>query len=1012
MVKKIILLSMIFALVPFLLFSGTTGKIAGVITDQSTGDPLPGVNVVIEGTTMGTSTDVDGYYFILQVPPGKYDLRISYIGYKEIVYEDVTVSADLTSEVNVSLEPTTLELGEAIVVTAERELIRKDETNKIEIRTAEEIKTLPVRNLNNIASITSGTVNFDGNVYVRGGRSNETAYVVDGVVQNELWGGTNRTTINPNSIEELQVQTGGFNAEYGAIMSGLVVVTTQAGSPEYHLTAEAITDAFLSKDSETLGAYSYGFNDLNLTLSGPLIPTWDKLTFFASYQRLTMSDRDPRQNWADGQTYTFVDPFRYVTGQDTAGNPVFAQDTISSTLDSNIKPGNWENQTNINAKMRFRLSKQLDLQVSGLYSDWKLQNANLGSAEGDVNARYNRSRNSAMLVNSIHNPRTEYKTQSYSLTFTHTINPTTFYNLRLGYYDTFRERGDGVFFDDVFAYGDPDENDFLPVDPNTGEVQAGVPLNNIIARSWHGRGYLYNAYNKQSQQMYSANLDFTRQQGKIHLIKFGGEFRYNTLRYYSLQAYPGVVGLANPFEGFDPSLDEDWYRLYRNSGRVEYYGYDFYGNEYNDADWQTDWFEDADGNFAEGRPDGAKHPIIASAYIQDKIELNDLILNLGLRFDYLDANDWAFKDPLRPYSAGGDPRKFDSEDVVESEVHTFLAPRLGFAYPVSENTVFHAQYGKFYQLPRLVDLYASKNYTDILLIDAPYYDNIGFPNLEPSQTTAYEIGFKQQLGRSAALNITAFYKETANLVREQNFSTDIQDVGFMQNLDFGSVKGMEFAFNLRRFHNFTAVVNYTLSYALGTGSNSNTLRNVTWLQGDYPKQTNPLDFDQRHTGTINLDWRLPENKGPQLGNMYPLENFGVNFLFSFNSGRPYTSVRVVSEPFWGGGTGERPTSAINSNYSPWNKMLDMKVDKYFNLFGRTRLNVYLWVLNVLNFENTYAVYPFTGAPDTNGWLSGPDGQLWASTATEEQVALYNKRENNPFNYGPPRQYRLGIRFEF
>ncbi|NIT59648.1 MAG: TonB-dependent receptor, partial [Aliifodinibius sp.] len=172
---------------------------------------------------------------------------------------------------------------------------------------------------------------------------------------------------------------------------------------------------------------------------------------------------------------------------------------------------------------------------------------------------------------------------------------------------------------------------------------------------------------------------------------------------------------------------------------------------------------------------------------------------------------------------------FDAPDVEDSDVHTFLSPRLGFAYPVTENTVFHAQYGKFYQMPRLIDLYVSKNYLNIMLLDHPYYDNTGFPNLEPEKTTSYEIGFKQRLSSLAAINITAFYKETANLVREENWSTDIQDIGFMQNTDFGTVKGLEFNFTLRRFHNFSAGVNYTLSYAVGTGSNSNTLRDITWL---------------------------------------------------------------------------------------------------------------------------------------------------------------------------------------
>ena len=1030
MFKKLMVLSLLLLIVPMFVWAATSGKIQGVIKDKDTNEPLPGVNVVLEGTEMGAATDIDGYYVILNVPVGDYSLRISYIGYKDVVVQDVGVSADHTTEINYSLEPTAIELEEAVVVTAERPLIRKDETNRVEIRTAEEIKTLPIRNLNSLASIAAGTVNDEGTVYMRGGRANETAYIVDGVVQNELFLGGNRTNINPNSIEELQVQTGGFNAEYGSIMSGLVIVTTQAGGQKYHFTAEAITDEFLPRDSKTLGTYSYGYNDYNATLSGPLLPGYDKLSFFGSFQRFNRVDRDPRMNWADGNTYMVADPFVKATFVDSNGVQQFVRDTLAVTLDQDIKPGNWENQLNFNGKVRWRISNNFDLQVSGLVSNIDNQNTNLGSFGGLATSSFYRAAESRMLINSAHTPKTEYRTQSYSLTFTHTLNPNTFYELRGGYYSTKRERGDGVFFDDVFAYGDPAKNNFLGLDQDSasatfGQPVTGIPLNNIYGRAWQGRGYLYNIYNKQEQTMYSVNFNLTRQQGKSHLIKLGGEFRYSTLRWYQLSAYPGPVGLASRLTAYQDQIDAGqitenyaWYQLYDVTARADYYGYDFRGNKVDSGDWFLNDPSKPESDpanasvFDAGRPDGPKHPIIGAAYIQDKIEFNDLILNLGLRFDYLNPNDWQLKNIEDVFSANGDPNTFDAPDVEDTKIRTYLSPRLGFAYPISENTVFHAQYGKFYQMPRLVDLYSSKNYLNILLVDHPYYDNTGFPNLKPERTTSYEIGFKQRLSNFAALNVTAFYKETADLVREQNWSTDIQDIGFMQNLDFGTVKGLEFNFTLRRYHNFSASVNYTLSYAVGTGSNSNTLRNITWLQNEYPKATNPLDFDQRHTGNVGLDYRLGKGQGPAFGNMHPLENFGVNAYFSFNSGRPYTSTRVVSEPFWGGGTGVRPTSAINALYSPSNWSVDMKVDRTFNLsMLNSRLNVYVWVLNLFNTENVVNVYPFSGDANSTGWLDTPDGQSWQATATPEQVELYKKREENPFNYGPPRQIRLGVRFE-
>ncbi|NIT56972.1 MAG: hypothetical protein GWN00_12275, partial [Aliifodinibius sp.] len=185
--------------------------------------------------------------------------------------------------------------------------------------------------------------------------------------------------------------------------------------------------------------------------------------------------------------------------------------------------------------------------------------------------------------------------------------------------------------------------------------------------------------------MYSFNFNLTRQQGKNHLIKLGAEYRYSTMRWYALGAYPGVVGLASRLTAYQDAIDDPnnqtttnyyWYQLFDVSARADYFGYDFRGNKVDDGDWflnDPSQSESAPVNnsvFDAGRPDGPKHPIIAAAYIQDKVEFNDLILNLGLRLDYLDPNDWQLKDTDEPFSKFGDPNVFDAPDVEDSDVHT------------------------------------------------------------------------------------------------------------------------------------------------------------------------------------------------------------------------------------------------------------------------------------------------------------------------------------------------------
>jgi len=224
------------------------------------------------------------------------------------------------------------------------------------------------------------------------------------------------------------------------------------------------------------------------------------------------------------------------------------------------------------------------------------------------------------------------------------------------------------------------------------------------------------------------------------------------------------------------------------------------------------------------------HPIVMSGYFQDKVEFEDIILNLGLRWDRIDPNAWMFKeieaewDENGTYVEGtgmfGGDETFNSADVKESEAYSYLSPRLGVSFPVTESTIFHAQYGKFYQSPRLMDLYLSPFYLDRFVASGGYFTNLDNPNLRPPKTTSYEIGFRQSLGNVAALQLTAFYKETEDLVQLLSMNTDVTNIAFSANGDFGTIKGMDVIFTLRRINNLSAVLNYEMQFADGTGSAS------------------------------------------------------------------------------------------------------------------------------------------------------------------------------------------------
>ena len=290
--KFVIIISTIL-FVPIFLFSGTVGKINGNITDRETGTPLAGADVVIVGTTCGAATDANGDYVILNVPVGAHSLTANCIGYFEVAIKDIRVNIDLTRTVNFELPSEATEVSKTEIL-AEQPLINTNATNTVSILTSEEIQYQPLRGYRQLAGLAAGSVtDYGGFTYVRGGRIEETAYYIDGVYQNNLSFGTPTGTLSAHSLEEVSVQAGGFNAEYGFANSAIVNATTKTGGSRLNIFGEFITDQMLSQSNKQIGTFSYGYNVANLAISGPIPFFKDRVRFFASIERNYFNDRTP-----------------------------------------------------------------------------------------------------------------------------------------------------------------------------------------------------------------------------------------------------------------------------------------------------------------------------------------------------------------------------------------------------------------------------------------------------------------------------------------------------------------------------------------------------------------------------------------------------------------------------------------------------------------------------------------------------------------------------------------------
>ncbi|MBU1936959.1 TonB-dependent receptor, partial [bacterium] len=327
------------------LHAGTTGKITGHVRDAADREPLIGANVLIEGTTLGASVDMDGYFFIINVPPGTYTVIASYIGYASERQTDVKVKTDLTTDLNFELRPTTMELQQVEIV-AERPPVVMDRTFASSTVEASEIEALPITNINQVIEIQAGVV--DG--HFRGGRSGEVVYRVDGVSVTDVYDGGFGTEVNNSAIQELQVISGTFNAEYGQAMSGVVNIITREGGEDYHGKIASYAGDYLSTHDDIFmnidDVSPAAIRDYEVSLSGP-VPQTKNLTFFVN----------GRYNYDDGWLY----------GQNrwALEHPIASTDsglTVIPTYGNNkMVPMNPDERTYGQGKLAFRLTPKMKL---------------------------------------------------------------------------------------------------------------------------------------------------------------------------------------------------------------------------------------------------------------------------------------------------------------------------------------------------------------------------------------------------------------------------------------------------------------------------------------------------------------------------------------------------------------------------------------------------------------------------------------------------------------------------
>ena len=930
-----LVVTLIVALAP-IARAGTTGKLSGRITNEKK-EPLPGVTIRIEGQRLGAISDDQGNYVIIGVPAGTYTVHANIMGSQPYAATGVQITPDFTTDLNIMLQTEAVQMKE-VRVEAERPLLQKDATSTARFLSGDQISRLPTRGYQEAAAQQSGVVAFQRlidresqngpTLIIRGGRPNETAYFVDGFSQQDPLTGNATTSINNNAISEVVLLNGGFNAEYGRIMSGVVNVITKEGQNKYSGSVEGVTDNFVGLGNKFLGTRSYDYNIYDANLGGPLFPGHDAGNFYFSGQRRWQGDRRP--------------------------SAIFDTPLPSNSL------GGWTGQ----GKVTLPVTKNINVRVGGLYSD------------DDWREYLNQYR-----YDLIHAPRYQDHNRSLTGQINHALNAKSFYTLGASYFYTERKRGDGLYFDNIDRYGSTPQADFDLAIPWfwPGTSDPNSPLGAVLdslARLSGGNGHIWDDYLRRQSSYYALKGDYTVQWNPFHQIKTGAEYDQHTLRYYD-----------------------------------HYFPVNFSGGD----TWDIDRYGfSVDGRTkVDGGLDGARKPRTASYYLQDKYERAGLVVNAGIRYDYIDVNTGSLRSEQYPLGLGPNYGGIDTL-LKKSKTYSRISPRIGIGFPISDKTVLHANWGQFFQQPNLQDLYVSYQFLEYKILHTGYFVGFGNPNLKPEETQAYEVGVAHQLSEYAKLDATVYYKDVKDLVEIQAIGSKPAGFTSYRNVDFATIKGLDLGFTLRRVNHIQANVSYSLAYAVGTGSVSNSSANPAWYGSAIPKQTAPLDFDQRHKLSINLDYLFARGEGPGIGKMRPLERSSIDVLWNVASGTPYTQTQIFDEVGLAA-LAKQPVGPLNSRYGPWTQSVDFKASRSFGL-GGLDLNAYVWVLNAFDVKNAVSVYTGTGSPFTTAFLNSADGAA-AQQNLQNKYGLdinsaYSQALQNQNLFANPRMVRFGLRMGF
>lgn len=934
------------------------GRITGTVTDARDGEPIIGAQVIIAGTTQGTTTDFDGNYRILNVRPGTYTLEFRYIGYATQIVEDVLVRTDLNTVVDMQLSEAVIE-GEEVVVRATRDVVIRDLTSSESRVSRQDIERLPVQEVGDIVQLQAGvTVGPGGSIHIRGGRSSEVAYIVDGVRVSDDYDRGQGLRVDNQAIEELQVVSGAFNAEYGQATSGIINIATRSGTNDFRGNvriwggeyATGRTGLYLGAPNAAGDVNPFHQYNIEASFSGPIVR--DKLTFFATGRRFQ------NEGWLYG--------FNAFSPQGPIGPVISDEGTI--TWERGYSEVPISNPVNIFGQridendpwidivendgefIRYTDSGRRDSTLASMHPfetlsfqgnlQWNATNILRFNLIGNISQEFSQGYSHGGSLNIQNNPQTERNNHFLNLRTTVTPSADRFITANVAMrYNSFETN----------LYGDPYDPRYLNPErigdfPNEFQSQDGR-----FARF----GTNNNFFNRDTRT-FIGKIEYNHQLDDRHFIKAGIDLQADILNFRSFNLAPVAGG--GELQPFPDDVLQREYLPELGIPRENTPGHEVW----------------------------TRKPVTIAAYIQDRIEYENLIINAGIRFDYFQPNGRipaSDRPALTTRFADRGPDFWTSASPKYA-----ISPRLGIAYPISANGVIHFSYGYFFQIPDYNRLY---NRDELLLSSTSGTQGIfGNPDLKPERSVKYELGLQQEIFPGTALDVSIFYEDKRDYVSSGPINpTAIPSVryGTWVNRDYANIRGITAAINQRVSRRVTFGMDYTFSIAEDSNSDPAAEFFAAVSAGDTTGATNLARF------LTNANWDRTHVLNSSL--FYTQDTWGFNVVQRFSSGLPYTPSASVPRNI--GITATRDV-ITNSLRMPASFTLDLNVYKNFDLGGYT-LGMFFNVYNLLDARNPNSVFTDTGSPDLPlNPLSGADERFYA----------------NPTRFAEPRRVQLGFQMQF